>query len=280
MDKKKANSSNAYLKEDFRLFYINSPLTHEIDYHYHDFHKVFIFLNGKGEYWIEDKKYQLQPLDVVIIPAGVMHRPVVRAGEEYERIIIYISDDFFLKDFEIQDLFSVFEKSEKSENYLARISSSNATLIKASVNNFILDVKEAKESSSKLLQRLHVTEFLIHLNRAIGLGHVSESPVSAANPTIKQITDYISSHLNESISIDDIADSLFLNRSYIMHLFKKETGTTIGKYITDKRLFEVSKLIKKGYSKNEAALMCGFTGYSAFHYAYSKSDRKSDYSME
>ena len=55
-----------------------------------------------------------------------------------------------------------------------------------------------------------------------------------ANPQVLQILDYINAHLTEDLSIDRIADAAFLNRSYLMHLFRDETGYTIGKYITEK----------------------------------------------
>ena len=39
-----------YLKEDFRLFHINDQTKKDFSYHYHDFHKIIVFLSGKVTY--------------------------------------------------------------------------------------------------------------------------------------------------------------------------------------------------------------------------------------
>lgn len=274
-------TSDAYLKEDFRLFHIDSPLKEEINYHYHDFHKVFIFLKGEGEYWIEEKKYELLPGDVVLIPAGTLHKPVIEPGKDYERIIIYISNDFFFSNDEIKAFFECFEYAINNESFLIRAESKSLPEITGGISNLKNDSKiNREEYGSLMLRKLHIIEFLVQINRALHSNEVFFSNASNTNQIIRQITDYIDANIKNDISIDDIASDLYLNRSYIMHLFKKETGTTIGKYITDKRLFEVSQLIKKGVPKGEASLMCGFNNYKAYHYAFSKAEQKNKFSEE
>ena len=41
-----------YLNEEFRLFHIKDQTKKEFAYHYHDFHKVVIFISGKAAYHI------------------------------------------------------------------------------------------------------------------------------------------------------------------------------------------------------------------------------------
>ena len=41
-----------YLKEDFRLFHINDQTKKDFSYHYHDFHKIIVFISGKVTYHI------------------------------------------------------------------------------------------------------------------------------------------------------------------------------------------------------------------------------------
>ncbi|MFR3948268.1 MAG: hypothetical protein ACLTZM_15035 [Ruminococcus sp.] len=51
-----------YLEQDFRLFHIKDQTKREFSYHYHDFHKVIIFLSGKAAYHIEGKSYYTEAL--------------------------------------------------------------------------------------------------------------------------------------------------------------------------------------------------------------------------
>ena len=49
-----------YLIENYRLFHIASPLTEEVDFHYHTFHKIVIPLKGALSYMIEGIHYRLE----------------------------------------------------------------------------------------------------------------------------------------------------------------------------------------------------------------------------
>ena len=66
-----------YLKEDFRLFHINDQTKKDFSYHYHDFHKVVIFLSGKATYHIEGRSYPLKPWDILLVDRHAIHRPEI-----------------------------------------------------------------------------------------------------------------------------------------------------------------------------------------------------------
>ena len=68
---------SGYLNSPFRLFYLEDLPGREYAYHYHDFHKLLIFLNGTVSYRVEGREYDLKPGDQVLIPAGEIHCPVV-----------------------------------------------------------------------------------------------------------------------------------------------------------------------------------------------------------
>lgn len=268
MNKNKESNPDGYLREEFRLFHIETPLDHEIGFHYHDFHKIFILISGDCEYWIEEKRYELMPLDAIIIPAGTLHRPVVKPGAEYKRIIIYISNDFFVN--ENKTLFERFSSVQSDRSHLIRHINPNRAEIADLLPRIIDDERNESEYGSDIIKRLRVTELLVMLNRALKNKEANYTSFSVSNKTVEQIRDYIDSNLTSDLDIDTIAGALYLNRSYIMHLFKQETGTTIGNYITEKRMFLANKYIKEGHPKGEASLMAGFPSYSAFHYAFNK----------
>ena len=69
------SEKSGYLKEDFRLFHIKDQTPKEYKYHYHDFHKVIVFLSGKVSYHIEGKTYHLNPWDILLVSRGAIHKP-------------------------------------------------------------------------------------------------------------------------------------------------------------------------------------------------------------
>ena len=65
-----------YLSSDFRVFHLHDRKLRDIPFHYHDFHKIILFLGGHVDYIIEGKTYHLRPNDIVFVTAGEIHRPV------------------------------------------------------------------------------------------------------------------------------------------------------------------------------------------------------------
>lgn len=99
-----------YLKEDFRLFHINDQTKKDFSYHYHDFHKIIVFISGKVTYHIEGKAYHLKPRDILLVSQGAIHKPEVDPSVSYERYIFWIRDDL-----SCQELNTCFQKSKRSQ---------------------------------------------------------------------------------------------------------------------------------------------------------------------
>lgn len=257
-----------YLHSDFKLFYLTDIEKKEIAFHYHDFYKVLIFLNGNVSYSIEGKYFDLQPEDVVLVSAGEIHRPVIHSNAPYERIIVYLSRDFFENyrgdDF---DLFHCFQEAASAGSNLIRIEETARPYFTA-LNKELAKSCQGHEFAGYLYQKVKFVEYLILLNRSLLSHNTSCVLASDYNQTVLNIMNYINEHITEDLDIDFIAEHFYLTRFYIMHLFKSETGITIGKYITEKRLFMARKLIQNGTSVTDACYQSGFRNYSAFYRAF------------
>ena len=84
-----------YLNKDFELFYICEESLPDFSYHYHDFYKLLIHMQGDVSYHIEGKEYALQSGDTLLISPGEIHKAELKKACCYERIIAYISEEFF-----------------------------------------------------------------------------------------------------------------------------------------------------------------------------------------
>lgn len=257
-----------YLDSDFKLFHIIDNRKINIDFHYHDFYKILIFLNGNMSYIVEGKQYNLQPNDIILINAGEIHKPVIHDTVSYDRIILYISPNFFLKyKTENYDLAYCFKFINSQNSNLVRIS--NASYDKILSVLFDLSISFQKEYyANQLYQKIKLMEFLILLNERMINKDVSYISAITTNPTVLSIIKYINEHITDELSIEAIAKHMYLNRSYIMHIFKSETGYTIGNYITEKRLFLARQYIAKGISVTDACYQSGFKNYANFYHAY------------
>ena len=74
---------SGYLNSEYKLFYLTDNTPGEFEYHYHDFHKLLIFMEGDVMYSVEGRDYNLQPGDIILINAGEIHRPRIRSQIPY-----------------------------------------------------------------------------------------------------------------------------------------------------------------------------------------------------
>ena len=90
------------------------------------------------------------------------------------------------------------------------------------------------------------------------------------NERIVEILRYIDEHLSEDLDAEIIARAFFISKYHMMRLFRRETGTTVHLYITQKRLVKARELMDSGMRATEACYRSGFRSYSSFTRAYSK----------
>lgn len=259
-----------YLEDDFKMFHIIDKQRKDFAFHYHDFNKIIIFLSGNINYTIEGKSYLLKPYDIVLVNAGEIHRPSVLDSSAYERIIIYVSTQF-LNSYsgEEFDLKYCFERAKKEHSNVLRIHAidkSKLYQVCAELEYSFADDAFAKE----LYQKILFLEFMIQLNRTAISNHINYLDSNIGNTKLLQILDYINEHLAEEITIDILSAQFYLNRYYLMHYFKEETGYTIGNYISEKRILLAKNLVQNGCSITDACYQSGFKNYSAFSRAFKK----------
>lgn len=83
------------------------------------------------------------------------------------------------------------------------------------------------------------------------------------SPHINRCKDYIFAHLHEKITIQEIADALYLNPNYLSDLFKKYEGQTIQQYILKKKIrLAQNMLMYSDYSYSKIAAYLGFASQS------------------
>lgn len=65
----------------------------------------------------------------------------------------------------------------------------------------------------------------------------------AASPIVQKVKAYISEHLNEELSREQLASIAFVNPAYLSRLFRKETGMVLTDYILKERMDTAAELL-------------------------------------
>ena len=257
-----------YLLEDFRLFHLRGAQGVKTDFHYHAFCKLLLLISGSGGYWAEGRHYTLEPGDVVLLGSRCVHKPDFAADAPYERVIVYISPDFLQRasteDCSLLEIFSgefghVYRpQSSASHKLMALVAALEQELSGLEYGRIVL--------SSGLLLRI-----LVGIGRDLRQGGgIPAEPTLPTDPRIAGIMDYIDRHIEEDMTVDQIAGAFFLSKFHMMRLFRAHTGQSVHGYISQRRLTMARELIRQGVAATDAAFRCGFGSYSTFTRAFAK----------
>lgn len=77
---------------------------------------------------------------------------------------------------------------------------------------------------------------------------------------IVEAKEYIRQHYNQNITLNDISKQFYINPYYFSQLFKKKTGMTYQKYLTDYRVDRAKKLLAE--TELRIYEVCRLVGYS------------------
>jgi len=262
------HSKRGYLLENFRLFHLKTRGGTQVEYHYHEFCKILLLIQGSGGYYVDGQRYLLQAGDIVLLDAHSIHRPELDMDATYERIILYISPEYLKRqstaDCNLRSVFSgekghVLRLPEDRKQRIFRIA---ATLER--------DL-ERDAFGREILSNASLLRLLVEMGRNRENPEVSgTSPVLPRSERIVEILRYIDDHLSEDLDAEVLAKAFFISKYHMMRQFRRETGTTVHLYITQKRLVKARELMDSGMRATEACYRSGWRSYSSFTRAYGK----------
>ncbi len=259
-----------YLQSDFMYFHLKDRRNIQFEHHYHDFNKIIVFINGNVEYNIEGKTYKLKPWDILFIPENQVHRPVIEPAEDYERIVIWINNVFLKEHGDADnDLLSCFNGA-RDNRHLIRLGINSMHVIKAILLQIENELKN-KQFGSGICGNALFVQFMVYVNRLYITPEKSTDSIEVEyDEQIQKVIRHINGNLDGDLSISTLADMFFINKYYLMHKFKANTGFSIHNYVVQKRIQKGAEHIRAGISPSEAAGRCGFNDYSSFVRAFTK----------
>ena len=254
-----------YLNEDFRLFHIKDQTKKEFAYHYHDFHKVVIFISGKVVYHIEGKAYQLRPWDILLVNRHAIHRSEIDPSVPYERFILWIQNDILW-----QELLKCFQKANDRNYNLIRLNSA----LQEKMKDILFELETSTKSDGygkEILTQSLFLQFMVYLNRIfLEKQYIFDKKSYTFDSQIACILQYINHNLKEDLSVETLSARYYVSKYHLMRKFKQETGYTLHNYIVNKRLLMARTLISNGMPVTKASQESGFAEYSTFSRAYRK----------
>ena len=207
-------------------------------------------LEGNCTYIIDNKVYNVQAGDIVIIPDGIIHhtkydnishsRILINCSPEYVPASVKngLSSGFYLyrNPFVVDEARKIFEKTESEYN------------------------RKDAFSAEILICHTHSLFYLLLRN--------SESciTVDEGNKVIEQAVAYIRENFASDITLSSLAKKFSVSPEHFSRMFKKETGLGFSKYLNSLRLQYAEHLLRSTDIQNitQVAEICGFEDSNYF----------------
>lgn len=237
-----------------------------MQFHSHAFYELICCRNTCGaEYLVGAERYKLQKGDVIFVPPGISHRPLLpeHMPEPYSRDVLWINEDFLKS---IITGFSDISSSDFSKAVLYRTA---GTRWESIADLFRIGVKEAEagEIDWEVAVIANTLTILTHLRRASRDLHAK--PLEAEKPELlDQVLAFIEEHLSERITLAEVAHHFFISESTITQTFRKKMDVSFYRCVTQRRLIAAKALIEKGIALESVAEQVGFSDYSSFFRAF------------
>lgn len=236
----------------------------EKNYHCHNYIEIAFILSGKGRYRIDDAVYTVEEGDLLVLNPGVRHQALAGAkGKPAVEFFVGFTDialrGMERNCFHLNGECPLVHTAGELRQKLFRIASSMEA------------ENDVWKQGRYFMLRSYLVQMLLVLIRdrmepprhiqGYGFESLSKKYV------VEQIVNYFQDHYDEKISLDQIAENMYLSPFYISKIFKSETGDTPIRHLIDIRLEKAKELLEAGEcnSIQEVAARVGYD--DAYHFS-------------
>ncbi|MBP5490694.1 MAG: helix-turn-helix domain-containing protein [Lachnospiraceae bacterium] len=211
-------------------------------YHSHSILEIAYILSGKGQYLIDGVTYDVKQGDLLVCNPGVMHQSIItNPSDPTLEFVAGITDLHFLN----------MEPNSLTLPNGPVLSLSNE--VKREISRCcyeIIDENMAPQSGRYYLVQAQMMKILILLYRAVAekpRDEVVGVPFESYSKSyvVQKIIQYLKSNYSQHISLDGIAQNMYLSPVYISKIFKEKTGDSPINYLIQIRLAKAKEMLEE-----------------------------------
>jgi len=237
-----------------------------VSLHSHTFYELLYCRSSDNvEYLVGSNRYRLQRGDIIMVPPGVSHRPLLpeKMKEPYVRDVLWISTEF------AQTLSRMFPESSVAYRDHSTPIRTAGTRWETIGKLFRAGVKEAETAAPgwELAVIGNTLMILSQLKRAY-MERSAGMLKTEKRELLDEITAHIETNYHMHLTLGDLARQFYVSESTVSHLFKQKMGVSLYHYVTQRRLIAAKNLILEGAPLEAVAEQIGFSDYSSFYRAF------------
>jgi len=238
----------------------------QLQLHSHSFYELLWCVECDGvEYLVGSERYRLRKGDLIFVPPGISHRPLLpeKMEKPYKRYVLWLSPRFM-------ELYAGLYPGPFSDKQ-ARPSMlrTGGTHWERLGELFLAGVRESEQQPDGWEAAVvgNTLTLLTRIKRATDAR--SARPLQAEEPELlDRIMAYVEARYPEDVTLESVARESFVSESTVSHLVKEKLGVSFHRYLTQRRLIAAKTLIGQGLPLEQVAERCGFRDYSGFYRAF------------
>ncbi len=234
-------------------------------YHSHEHLELAYVISGAGKYHIEGEMYEVREGDLLILNPGVKHQALLSQNSDVATTEFFVGfSDIQIPDYPYNYLpvpngGHMIHTTGEFRQKISRL----CTMME--MENMVCKEGRYFMLKSYLMQMI----LLVIREQCETIAPKGSCAFESVNKkyVVERIVTYLEEHYNEKISLDQIAENMYLSPFYISRMFKSEIGDTPIRYLINIRLEKAKTLLESG-DNSSIQEIAGMVGYDdAYHFS-------------
>jgi len=213
---------------------------------------------------------------LMLLNRGDLHQFIIDPSQSYDRYVFYFSPSFLaaLSSPGINLLDCFYLRPNRTPEPLPIPEEELEDFLKlADTLVYYSHADPETVYGAVLYCKAYLIQFLLKINQFYREYHQTQL-FSAKDQDDKELVyemlDYIHSHYQESLSVEDLSARFLISQTRLYHIFRMVAGDSPGNYILRFRVAKAKELLSLGYSVEITGQQCGFTNLSHFSRIFKK----------
>ncbi|HZK26197.1 MAG TPA: AraC family transcriptional regulator [Thermoclostridium sp.] len=229
--------------------------------HYHNDYELYYLLEGRRNYFIQNKVYPVVKGDIVLINIQDIHKTMDSNNSVHERIVVNFKKEFIAPIFEDEvDLLNCF----LSDHKVIKLNVSEQSFVQSILIKMVEEDRK-KPKGYLTYEKILLTELLLFINRNMEKFEEQQRYRNSVQNKMSEVALYLIENYMKKITLKQVAEEFFITSSHLSRSFKRTTGFTFIEYLNSIRIKEARKLLK-GTKKSvmEISELTGFESQTHF----------------
>ena len=232
-----------------------------IDCHEQVCSEISYVVSGECDFYTDDMVFHAKKGDIHVIAPGTRHKIAAKPGEDLR--MTYMA--FHFRDtVGMEEVRAFYQKG-------ATFLKNDKMQIKTIFENILFELHMNQIHSNEMMD-VYATQLLVQVYRLFHLESHCDIPLAKEDSrtnyimgqAVFQALRYIDNNVEDVENIQQVANQLKYNPTYLSRIFSEQIGVTLSDYIKVKKVERAKEILKSGVSVDEVAQRLGYSTTQSF----------------